>query len=112
MKHLMLIPNNVDTWNALTEAEIETIMQAHTSLQQELRASGEFVEAHELGEEAKFVRKNGNTCTVTDGPYLETKEIVAGYYVVDCVDMARAVEIAGKFGEARLWPIEIRRIDP
>lgn len=112
MKHLMLIPNNVDTWNALPASEIEAIMQAHTALQQELRASGEFVEAHELGEDAKFVRNSGSTCTVTDGPYMETKEIVAGYYVVDCVDMARAVEIAGKFGEARLWPIEIRRIDP
>jgi hypothetical protein len=49
---------------------------------------------------------------VTDGPFIETKEIVAGYYVVDCVDMDRAVEIAGKFGEARLWPIEVRPMDP
>src|SRR6478752_1390527 len=112
MKHLLLIPNNVDTWNALTAPEIGAIMQAHTSLQEELRASGEFVEAHELGEEAKFVRNNGGTCTVTDGPFMETKEIVAGYYIVDCVDLARAVEIAGKLGEATLWPIEVRRIDP
>ncbi|MFE5838813.1 YciI family protein [Arthrobacter sp. NPDC056493] len=112
MKHLMLIPNNVEIWNALSASEIEAIMQAHTSLQQELRASGEFVEAHELGEEAKFVRHNGAGYAVTDGPFIETKEIVAGYYVVDCVDTARAVEIAGKLGEARLWPIEVRRIDP
>jgi hypothetical protein len=112
MKHLLLIPNNVDTWNTLSEPEIEAIMQAHTSLQKELRASGEFVEAHELGEEAKFVRRNGSTSTVTDGPFIETKEIVAGYYIVDCVDLARAVEIAGKLGEATLWPIEVRRIDP
>ncbi|MCZ2403430.1 hypothetical protein IV498_09605 [Paenarthrobacter sp. Z7-10] len=112
MKHLLLIPNNVDTWNALSASELEEIMQAHTSLQKELRASGEFVEAHELGEEAKFVKMNGNRCTVTDGPFIETKEVVAGYYIVDCVDMARAVEIAGKFGEARRWQIEVRRIDP
>jgi hypothetical protein len=112
MKHLMLIPNNVDTWNAFSSSEIEAIMQAHTSLQRELRASGEFVEAHELGKEAKFVQMNGGTCTVTDGPFMETKEVVAGYYIVDCVDMERAVEIAGKLREATLWPIEIRRIDP
>ena len=43
---------------------------------------------------------------------METKEIVAGFYIVDCVDRDRAVEIAGKLGEARLWPIEVRRIDP
>lgn len=46
MKHLLLIPNNVDTWNALSASEIAAIMQAHTALQQEIRASGEFVEAH------------------------------------------------------------------
>ena len=112
MKHLLLIPNNVDTWNALSASEIAAIMQAHTALQQEIRASGEFVEAHELAEEAKFVRNNGITCTVTDGPFMETKEIVAGFYIVDCVDRDRAAEIAGKLGEARLWPIEVRRIDP
>ena len=112
MKHLLLIPNNVETWNKLPASEIEAIMQAHTSLQQELRASGEFVEAHELGEEAKFVRRNGSACSVTDGPFTETKEIVAGYYIVDCVDLARAVEIAGMLGESTLWPIEVRRIDP
>lgn len=78
MKHLLLIPNNVDTWSTLPASEIEAIMQAHTSLQQELSASGEFVEAHELGEEVKFVRRNGSACTVTDGPLIETKEIVAG----------------------------------
>lgn len=43
---------------------------------------------------------------------METKDIVAGYYIVDCADLDRAVEIAGKLGEARLWPIEVRRIDP
>lgn len=112
MKHLLLIQNNFDTWNALPADEIEAIMQAHASVQQELRASGEFVEAHELGAEAKFVRCNGHGPTVMDGPFIETKEIVAGYYVVDCKDMDRAVEIAGKFGEARLWPIEVRPMDP
>jgi hypothetical protein len=112
MKHLLLIQNNVETWNELPTSEIEAIMRAHAAVQQELRATGEFVEAHELGEEAKFVRNSSGTYSVTDGPFIETKEIVAGYYIVDCADMGRAVEIAAKFGEARLWPIEVRRIDP
>ncbi len=111
MKHLLLIPINVETWNALPGAEVEAIMQAHSSLQKELRATGEFVETHELAEEAKFVRNDGDTSTVTDGPFIESKEIVAGFYIVDCVDMDRAVEIAGRLGEARHWPIEVRRID-
>ncbi|GAA2177773.1 YciI family protein [Arthrobacter parietis] len=111
MKHLLLIPNNPDTWKTIDPAEIDAIMQAHTSLQQELLASGEFVEANELSEEAKFVTSNGGKYTVTDGPFIETKEFMAGYYIVDCVDMERAVEIAGQLGEAKRWPIEIRRIN-
>lgn len=67
MKHLPLIPNNFDTWNALPEPEVEAITQAHTALQAEPRATGEFVEAHELDEEAKFVRADGGAFTVTDG---------------------------------------------
>ncbi|WP_423182241.1 YciI family protein [Arthrobacter sp. NyZ413] len=112
MKHLLLIPNNFDTWNALPQDEVDAIMQAHATLQAELRANGEFVEAHELGEEATYVTTNGGERTVTDGPFMETKEIAAGFYIVDCADTARAVEIAGKLGEARLWPIEVRRMDP
>ncbi|GAB3536364.1 hypothetical protein GCM10027403_16910 [Arthrobacter tecti] len=50
--------------------------------------------------------------TVTDGPFMETKEFMAGDYIVDCVDTERAVEIAIKLGEAQPWPIEIRRINP
>ena len=49
---------------------------------------------------------------MTDGPFMETKEFLAGFYIVDCVDMERAVEIAGKLGESTLWPIEIRQINP
>lgn len=112
MKHLMLIPNDPEVWNALPSTELEVIMQAHAALEKELRASGEFVASHELSEEARFVKSDGGRYTVTDGPGTETREFVAGYYIVDCVDTDRAVEIAGKLGESRLWPIEVRRIDP
>jgi hypothetical protein len=112
MKYLLLIHNDPGTWNALTAGDVEAVMGAHSALQRELRESGEFVEAHELAEEATFVRMDAGGMTATDGPFLETKEIVAGYYVVDCVDLERAAEIAGKLGEARLWPIEVRRVDP
>ncbi|MGV8896049.1 MAG: YciI family protein [Rhodoglobus sp.] len=110
MKHLLLIPSNVETWESLPATEIEAIMGAHASLQKELIASGEFVEAHELSEQAKFVTSKDGRSTVTDGPFMETKEFVAGFYIVDCVDITRAAEIAGKLGESKLWPIEIRQI--
>lgn len=46
----------------------------------------------------------------TDGPFSESKEWVGGFYLVDCVSMDRAVEIAGRFIEARWSPVEVRQL--
>lgn len=110
MKYMLLIQNNYDAWDALGKDVIDKIMEAHGAVQDELRSAGEFVEARELNEESKVVRTNGGVPAVTDGPFIETKEVLAGYYIVDCVDLERAVEIAGRFGEAEHWPIEVRQI--
>jgi hypothetical protein len=45
---------------------------------------------------------------VTDGPFTEAKEVLAGYYVVDCAGLERAAEIAARLPEAPYSPIEIR----
>jgi hypothetical protein len=45
-----------------------------------------------------------------DGPFCESKEWVGGYYVVDVTDIERAIEIAGRFVEARFSPVEVRRL--
>jgi hypothetical protein len=108
MKHLLMIPNNVDAWNALPEPEVQAIMQAHAALQSELRSTGEFVEAHELGEEAKFVKAGGSGFTVTDGPFAETKEAVGGFDILECGSLEEAVEIASAHPVAQVGTIEVR----
>jgi hypothetical protein len=85
--------------------------EVHTAIQKELHDAGEFVEAHELPEtNAKTVRRTGDELVVTDGPFTESKEWIAGYYVVDVASRERAIEIAGKFIEAELSPIEVREV--
>ena len=84
---------------------------AHASVAEQLRASGEFVDTSELSvTRAKTVRRAPDGLIVTDGPFAETKEFVGGYYLVDCVDIERAVEIAGRFVEARFAPVEVRAL--
>ena len=46
----------------------------------------------------------------TDGPFIEAKEWVGGFYLVDCASIDRAVEIAGRFVEARYSPVEVRQL--
>jgi hypothetical protein len=45
---------------------------------------------------------------VTDGPYLEAKEYVAGYYLLDCESRERAVELAARIPDAKYTAIEVR----
>ena len=47
---------------------------------------------------------------VTDGPFLEAKEHLAGYYEVDCASIDRAVELAGLMPEARYQGVEVRPV--
>jgi hypothetical protein len=78
-------------------------------MSEELTASGELVDSNELGVPgARVVRTGGGVTRVTDGPFTEGKEIVGGYYLVDCASIDRAIEIASRFVEARYTPIEVR----
>jgi hypothetical protein len=44
----------------------------------------------------------------TDGPYIETKEVLAGYYVIDVKDLDRAIEVAAQIPDARTAGIDVR----
>jgi hypothetical protein len=82
-------------------------IKAHIDFQQtfneELTESGELVDAQGLAgpEEAKFVVSDGASAPViTDGPYPESKELLAGYRIVDVDTLGRAIEIAAKASAA------------
>jgi hypothetical protein len=111
MKYMLLIYGNNEAWDGMTEERYSAIMDAHYALEAELTASGEMVENEELrGEGTRIVRAPGGTVTVTDGPFVELKEIVAGYYIVDCASIERATEIAGRMVEAEFALVEVRPI--
>ena len=110
-KFMLVIYGNHEGWGALGAEGSQRIMAAHRSVTDELTANGELVETHELSTSAaRVVRTSAGTPAVTDGPFVETKEIVAGYYIVDCASIDRATEIAGRLGEAEFAPIEVRQI--
>jgi hypothetical protein len=80
-------------------------------VQNELSASGELLDHKELAlDNAKIVRTARRIPVVTNGPFAGAKEILGRYYLVDCVNLERATEIAGRFLEAEFAPIEVRRL--
>jgi hypothetical protein len=100
--------------------EIKAHMDYYNALAKELDESGERVDHKELTgpELAKIVTYDGTTApVVTDGPFVEFKEMLAGFTVVDVESEERAIEIAAKVscvpgpgGVPLQQPIEVRRV--
>ena len=77
-----------------------------------LRASGHYVAAEALQpvETAKTVRVRNGKAVVIDGPFAETKEFLAGFYMIDADTMDDALELAARIPPARAGSIEVRPI--
>lgn len=80
----------------------------------ELRARGQCIasEALEPVATATTVRIRNGRLTVTDGPFAETKEQLAGFYLIEARDLNEAIQIAAKIPPAEVGSIEVRPIRP
>jgi len=80
----------------------------------EMRAAGVYVFAGGLEEDGPVYSADptGDSVLVTDGPYVETKEWLGGFAVVDVADDEAATMWAGRIAEACGWPHEVRRFAP
>lgn len=79
-----------------------------------IRRSGHCLasEALESVETATTVRMRNGRMSVTDGPFAETKEQLAGFYMVEAKDLNEAIQLAAKIPPARLGSIEVRPVRP
>ncbi|MET7417420.1 YciI family protein [Dactylosporangium sp. NPDC005555] len=89
-------PGNDPVWTGEDFAAMGAFM---TKFNQDLEASGELVETRALGAPVHTRRIGGVPALVTDGPYAETQEVLAGYWIVDVDSFDRATEIAARLGE-------------
>lgn len=110
MKYLLMIYQNPETWAAMSEEQRQGLMAEVDPIVNELMASGEWVGGEALADvgQSKTVRVRDGVPAVTDGPYLESKEHLAGYLIVDCESPERATEIAKRWPDARYWAMEVR----
>ena len=79
---------------------------------EELRSRGQCLasEALQPVQSATTVRVTNGKVSVTDGPFAETKEQLAGFYLIDARDLNEAIQIASKIPPARIGSIEVRPI--
>lgn len=110
MKYMLLIYGNEELWGSFPQADLQKVIQETNALQQELRESGEFIGAYGVADQvmAKTVRLQDGVPAVTDGPYLEAKEYLGSFDIIDCESLERALEIAARVPFARYGSVEVR----
>lgn len=110
------VEESMDKW--LPE-EVDAHLNYYRRLNEELKASGELVGGEVLAgpDVSKIVTSDGAAPVITDGPFTEFKEWVAGYQIIDVETEARALEIAalvsavpGPGGKPTQQPIQVRRV--
>ncbi len=112
MKYMLLIYNNPATYESWSEEERTALFGEVDQIMTELRESGELAGGEALADasNSKTVRVRDGVPAVTDGPFAEAKEQMAGYLMVDCETEDRAVEIAARWPDARYFAMEVRAV--
>jgi len=114
MRYMFLIYSRETDMAEMSVAEREQLRATHWALMDETRAKGIFQGAEPLHPTATAttVRTEGGRPLVLDGPFAETKEQLAGFYMIEARDLNEAIQVAAKIPPARVGCVEVRPIRP
>jgi hypothetical protein len=112
VKFMLLIYNDPSLLDALPKPEFDSRMRYCLAHADELRDDGKLLDSQMLAppSAAKSVRIRGGRQTTLDGPFAETKEVIAGFNVVEAESIDEAVRMAADFPWARTGCVEVRPI--
>jgi hypothetical protein len=112
VKYMLLIFSDPERAGDWSQEEIRELGRAHAAFGRKFTESGELVSSNGLAGpgSSKTVRVRDRTTAVTDGPFVEAKEHLAGYYVIDCESLQRALEIAAEVPDAAFHAVEVRPV--
>jgi hypothetical protein len=112
VKYMLL--HYIDEGIELTEDQRAEVQRQMASWLDEMGRRGVLVHGDHLSRpsDATVVRQRDGEVMVTDGPFAETKEQIAGYDVIECADLDEAIEVASKHTTAWVGSIEVRPFGP
>jgi hypothetical protein len=105
MKYLCLVYLEADKLRAVADSECHAFSQTVASSGRRIAA-----EALQPVETARTVRVRNGKVSTTDGPFSETKEQLAGFYLIDAADIDEAITWAQRIPPARVGSIEVRPV--
>jgi len=112
MKYLCLIYSAEGAGPDPGDPNFGDLMAGYATFNEETKRQGVYVGGHALEDAATAtsVRVRNSETVLTDGPFAETKEVLGGYYLLDCEDLDQALACAAKIPTATYGTIEVRPI--
>jgi hypothetical protein len=112
MKYLCLVYNEEKNVYAMPPEALEAVAGECTAYDEALKQNGQFIACERLQpvSAATTIRIREGKVSVTDGPFAETKEQLAGFYLIEARDLNEAIRLAAKIPPARLGCVEVRPV--
>ena len=112
-QYMLLLYDNPEYWTKLSPEEKQTAMAKYGAFRQRLQEKKLWVAGSKLADEpGRVLRKQGNNIVTTDGPYSETKEWLAGFFLIEAPNYNAAVEISHDCPHLEYeGTIEVREVD-
>jgi hypothetical protein len=112
VKYLCLIYYDEEKLDAMPQGELDALIDEAFAYWDELVSNGHGIDhaALQSVQAARTVRLQKGKTSITDGPFVETKEQLGGFILIDAKDLNEAVEVASKIPPARLGGVEVRPI--
>jgi hypothetical protein len=112
MRYLCMVCYEQKALDSLSKAELDTLVAESLAYDDELRNGGQYLYSGALQSvgTARTIRIHSGKACVTDGPFVETKEHVGGFIVIEADDLDEAIQFASKIPPLRLGCIEVRPI--
>ncbi|MCK9814203.1 YciI family protein [Pseudomonas sp. MAFF 302046] len=109
MKYLCLVYSDEQLLHSLPESPKDDECLAYAEA---VQGSGRMLAAQALEsvQTATTVRMRGGKLSITDGPFAETKEQLAGFYLIEARDLNAAIQVAGNIPAARVGSVEVRPV--
>lgn len=112
MKFILLVHHDETAFEKMSDETKKGLLTESIGLCHQLDAKGEYVHASPVhpAATATLVRVRDGRPLVTDGPFIETREQMAGYFLIEAKDRDEAVAIAAKVPGARIGTVEVRQV--
>ena len=110
MKFMLIVHHDEEAFSKIEKEKRQQMLDESIELTHQLHAAGQYLSASPLqpAATAVMVRVREGTPLVTDGPFIETREQIAGYFLVNARNLAEAISIATRVPGVRIGTVEVR----